>query len=715
MNEKLTTHRINNQLINLGWKIEGKNRNVFLEGHCKTNEQKNRLGKKRPDYILYETNSINPLAIIEAKKPNTNLDFALKQGIGYAKSIGAKIVFASDGYIVKVISINKNTLTINRELVNDFVNEKVLKKLILSPNIETDNNVLKSRNELIKLFNNANNYLRQDGIDAGINSIYEFCCILFIKIKSESDKTINDFYTWESLIQNTGKLLYEHYKQIIEYFKNRYNGIFTDINIEKPATLEKIVDSLKKINLSKTEIDIKGSAYEYFLKRYASGNKSVLGQYFTPRHIIEMMCILLNPKINEVIYDPFCGTGGMLIECYKYIRKNITNPEDIRKLNNDVLFGNDIVLGASQLAKMNMVLLGDGHSNINKLNSLENPVKNKYDSVITNIPFNLKPTSLGHLYDTGDSNTNNICIRHCIKAIKKGGSACIIIPENICYEDTYINIRKFLTENSKIKAVIRLPRETFKSYTNARTCILWLTDIKVARTKKITYIEITKDGFSAGTWREPIHENDIPAILESREYLNQVFVEKELNTNYSFIENETNLELSKNNNEWFLKDVIQIKTQKEKLKNDNIYQQPRICSLTNTIKKNGSRRHGKNISAKKIIIEPGDLVIGTLHTQSRNGLFAISDDYYIAESQIVAKINEKKINKEYLVLSLKKILPKLSKDDLVGRETYKREEILNLKIPKQPPEFAQDSIKINDLKSKIKKLQTEILNIENKY
>ena len=720
MNEKLTIHRINNQLINLGWNIEGINRNVFLEGECKTEEQKKKLGKKRPDYILYETNSTAPLAIIEAKKPNTNLDFALKQGINYAKNIGAKIIFASDGFIVKLLNINEDVLTINGELINDFVNENILKKLISSSNIEIGENILKNRNELIKLFNRANNYLRQDGIDAGINSIYEFCCILFIKIKSESDKTIEDFYTWDSLIKNTGKSLYEHYNKIIEYFKNRYEGIFTDIKIEKPVALEKIVDSLKEINLSKTEIDIKGSAYEYFLKRYASGNKSVLGQYFTPRHIIEMMCMLLNPQINDSIYDPFCGTGGMLIECYKYIRKNIIQQEDIKKLNTNVLFGNDIVLGASQLAKMNMVLLGDGHSNINKLNSLENPVKDEYNCVITNIPFNLQPIQTGSLYETGETNANNICIRHCIKAIKNGGRACIIVPENICYEPSYKNIRKFLAENSDIKAVIRLPRETFKSYTTARTCILWLTDIKIAKTESFTYIEIKKDGFSDGMWREPIPENDIPEILEFKDNLKQISNEKTFDADYNFIENEIKInDITKKENEWFLKDVIEMKIEKQKLDPNKIYQEPRLSSATNTISSRGNGRYGKNINGNKVIVAPGDLVIATLHTQSGNGLFAISDDYYIATSQIVAKIKENIVNKEYLILCLQKILPQLSKSDLVGRETYKKEEILKLKIPKQPKEFIQDLEKINKYKKKIEKkiekMKLKILEHTNRY
>ena len=100
-----------------------------------------------------------------------------------------------------------------------------------------------------------------------------------------------------------------------------------------------------------------------------------------------MMAVLLDPQIGEKIYDPFCGTGGMLIECYKWIRKNITKKKDITKLNKKTLFGNDISFGTSQLAKMNMVLIGDGHSNISKKDSLDSPIDSQYDCLITNIPI----------------------------------------------------------------------------------------------------------------------------------------------------------------------------------------------------------------------------------------------------------------------------------------------------------------------------------------
>ena len=716
MNEAFVKHRINTQLSNLGWILDGKDRNVFLEGACINSEQKAKLEGKRPDYILYGKNSNTPLAIIEAKKPNGDLNFALRQGLLYAKQLGVHVVFATDSYIVRVAHISSDRVTIDGEILDSFVKEELLKKFSDNPQVETEENIVKSRDDLIKLFKRAEKLLRQDGIDAGMDSIYEFCSILFLKIMSENGRGSNDYYHWDNLIKHRGDNLYEHYKKTIEHFRKQYQGIFREIKIENPRVLESIVDSLKRLNLSNTDIDIKGAAYEYFLKRYSSQNKSVLGQHFTPRHIINMMVVLLDPKIKEKIYDPFCGTGGMLIECYKWIGKNIkaARTQDLKILKEDTLFGNDISFGTSQLAKMNMVLIGDGHANIEKKDSLENIVHRQFDCLLTNIPFNMSSTDAGRkYYETSDTNANSICLRHCIKSLKTGGRACLVVPENICYEDSYFFLRRFLVESGKIEAVIRLPRHTFSAYTSARTCIIWITEVHKEKTKEFFYVEIENDGYSKGAWKEPIFDNDIQKILEYKHTLNEIYPGKTLDKNYLFIKGDDPADKAVKEDFFLLGELLSVKKQKQKLKANKIYKHPRISSKTNSISNCGEGRLGKNIKGEKIIAEPGDLVIGTLHTQSGNGLFAISDDTYVATSQIVATIRTEKISKEFLTLMLQSILPKMSKDDLTGRETYKKKDILSLRIPKQPKNFSPD--KYQKLLAKTKHAEQNLKDYENQY
>ena len=706
MNEQDVRRRINAQLLNLGWRF-GPDGNVTLEGDCKTPAQKKKLGRLRHDYALYQSNSTRPLAIIEAKGTDKNLDQALEQSLKYAKKIGAKFAFVSDSFVAKMKDIDGNTPTIDGEIIRDLLPEATLIKLTDNINLETEKPIIKTRDELIRIFSQAETLLRKDGIDVGMDSIYEFCTILFIKIMSETSDKIPNRYRFDSLTKHHGQDLYGHYLETIKEFKKHYDGIFREVKIKSPEILEEIVYRLKGISLSGVDFDIKGEAYEYFLQRYSSQNKSVLGQHFTPRHITDMMTLLLNPQVKEKTYDPFCGTGGMLLSCYKEMRRNINDESEIENLNQHSLHGTDISYGTSQIAKMNMVLVGDGHSNINRGNSLEADIDGCYNNVITNIPFNLRGGS--NRQTAKDTNNNKACVKHCLKTIMQGGRACIIIPENMAYEKTYKDIREFIAQNSKIEAVIRLPPQTFTSYTTARTCILWLSGVWQNKSSDFIYIEVKNDGFSASRWREPEDGSDIPKILENKDDLSTIYDKRSFGDNHAFFESVSGLD---GEGEHTLGELLDIKTEKQALVPNAYYSQPRLCSKTNTISRKGEKRLGKNIKAdEKILIEPGDLVIGTLHTQSGNGLFAISDGEYIATSQIVAKIKTDLVSVEYLVFALQNILPKMKTSDLVGRETYKESDILSLRIPAEPKEFK----KVEDLERTRTRALEQIEAIKSKY
>lgn len=123
--ERDTELRINTQLINLGWNINpnAKKRNVYQQ-RVKTEAQRAKLDGKRPDYILYPTDSDTPLAIIEAKRPGRNIQDAMDQGIRYATAIGAPIVFATDGVFTKSIHVQtKKALKLNEEDLDELIRE----------------------------------------------------------------------------------------------------------------------------------------------------------------------------------------------------------------------------------------------------------------------------------------------------------------------------------------------------------------------------------------------------------------------------------------------------------------------------------------------------------------------------------------------------------------------------------------------------------------
>jgi len=246
--------------------------------------------------------------------------------------------------------------------------------------------------------------------------------------------------------------------------------------------LKKIIKKLTPLKLLNIKTDIKGDAFEYFIKKYLSKHHQDLGEYFTPRHIVKFMVKLIKPKYNEKVYDPFCGTGGMLIESFKQICNTVNiNNETLNVLTKETIYGNEITSNA-RITKMNMILTGDGHNNIKKTNSIENPVEKKFDVCITNMPFSLKATpEYSSLYQLDSSNGNYLCIQHCIKSIKENGRIAIIVPDGILFDKKFTKLREFIYKKSYIKYIISLPIYSFKPYATVKSNILILEKINTQK------------------------------------------------------------------------------------------------------------------------------------------------------------------------------------------------------------------------------------------
>ena len=440
MKERDIETRIEYQLRELGWidDINNKHRTVYKQG-AKTKEQDKMLGNTRPDFILYPTNGIKPLAIIEAKSTGKNLKKALTQGLNYAEKIGAPIVYATDGVFTRSMSTNnKQPLLYNGIELDFFLNEKELLHFEKNHSYSVLSERIKlSRRELISYFKQVDTILRSEGIDKGINRISEFSSFLFLKLLTEEKENILHISWKEDIAKYSGEELKNRIIPLIESLSKRYKSheLFRDsISIKNPENIEKIVHILNNIRVSEINTDIKGDAFEFFLNSYSKGSKTDLGQYFTPRHIIRLMVKILNPKIGETIYDPFCGTGGMLIECFKFLkRQNKLDEEQLKRLKYHTLYGRDIS-DVIKTTKMNMIMFGDGYTNIEQGDSLSITNKN-YDIVVTNIPFSQK-TKYGNLYDIPTEDGDSICLQHCLKSLKEQpqSRACIIVPVGFLYK-----------------------------------------------------------------------------------------------------------------------------------------------------------------------------------------------------------------------------------------------------------------------------------------
>lgn len=541
---------IDRNLEHLGWKLSGKDQNVFYE-QPKSEDEKKKLGGKRPDYVLYSKESDRPLIVIEAKKKGSRIDAALEQGIHYARAINAPLVFATDGVFCKAFHTDANRPPLlNGEEVDEFIREALALRYLTSYEVNTVSpKVQYDRKELIRIFDEANNMLRGEGLRAGIERFGEFANILFLKLISESEQAKKErgettkfdmACSWDAIKQIPYSTRIEYINKTVYDKLNALYGtdIFTPLQIRDTSILKEIMDKLDPLMLTDVDSDVKGDAFEYFLKA-STATKNDLGEYFTPRHIVKTMVRLVNPKIGEKIYDPFCGTGGFLIESFRYIERNIDsrNPELRRILREDTIYGNEIT-NTARITKMNMILAGDGHSNIHMKDSLANPtyldliehdkdgniVRDKdgniqysseyrglYDVVITNMPYSQR-TKHGSLYDLPSTNGDSICVQHCMKAINStapDGRMALVVPEGFLFRKDLTKTREYLLNHCQLQSIISLPQGVFLPYTGVKTDIIYATKvnqkIKPSEQKKdFWYFDVKSDGYTLDNHRRKL-------------------------------------------------------------------------------------------------------------------------------------------------------------------------------------------------------------------
>ena len=539
--EQYTRDCVNSDLKNKEWVLDRSDPscNVTQE-ESKTSLQKKKIKRKRPDYVLYETNTDNIIAIIEAKHGGyTDLNQALNQAEKYAKLLQSDnrpiLLFATNGSIYQTRFFPSNEpLIFNQTELKGLLEED---KLLLFINGNTNNidttpkEVIKSKEDLIKIFKNLNDVLRGEGLRAGIERFTEFSNLLFLKLISEH----NQKPWWKEIKSNlkgddnTISYINNH---IFKQLQGEYGGdVITPISIKNESTLNHIVNAIDPLVLSTIDTDIKGDAFEYFLEKTTS-TENDLGEYFTPRHVVKAIVEFVKPKFNEKIYDPFCGTGGFLTSAFHYIRESVNlNKQEEYNLKNNSLYGNEITATA-KTAKMNMILQGDGHSGIQQIDSLFNPIDKKYDLIITNIPFSQKIVKkviidgkeqaineVTKIYENGQAKNSGdaVCVLHCFRALKKAGRMALVVPEGFLFRNTEKTTRRFLLDNSNLEAVISLPQGTFLPYTGVKTSILYFTNVHTPKPQKeFWYYEAKNIGFSLDNHRRPIYGlNDLDIIKSS--------------------------------------------------------------------------------------------------------------------------------------------------------------------------------------------------------
>lgn len=308
------------------------------------------------------------------------------------------------------------------------------------------------------------------------------------------------------------------------YAKYMGDAIF---KIPTPLMLEKVVTAMDEIYAQAEQLhdtDVRGDIYEYLLSKIATAG--VNGQFRTPRHIIRMMVELTDPKADDVICDPACGTAGFLVAAGEYLKERrreeiFYNREKKDHYMNHMFHGFDMDRTMLRIGAMNMMTHGIDNPFIEYRDSLsdQNPDREKYTLILANPPFkgsldaDIVSADLLKLCKT--KKTELLFLALFLRMLKVGGRGAVIVPDGVLFGSSkaHKDIRRELVENHRLEAVISMPSGVFKPYAGVSTAVLVFTKTGHGGTDQVWFYDMKADGFSLDDKRTEIADNDIPDIV----------------------------------------------------------------------------------------------------------------------------------------------------------------------------------------------------------
>ena len=280
--------------------------------------------------------------------------------------------------------------------------------------------------------------------------------------------------------------------------------------------------SAKRFGNKNYSADMMGDAYEYLIKKFADMQKKNAGEFYTPREIVKIMVSLLEPKPGETVYDPACGTGGMLIEAVRQM--------DNSKLAYGKLYGQEKNLSTSAIARMNLYLHGAKDFRVAQGDTLREPAfrdgnaLKTFDCVLANPPFSLKnwgsdefssdPWGRNIWGTPTDKSADFAWVQHMVRSMdKKNGRCAVVLPQGALFHSGKEGaIRKELIRSDRVEAVIALASGVFYS-TGVSACVLFLSNDKPAdHQERICIIDGSKI-FTAQRAQNVISEKNAQEML----------------------------------------------------------------------------------------------------------------------------------------------------------------------------------------------------------
>ena len=486
------------------------------------------------DLVLYEDDDHkSPYFVFECKRPDFSdaaFEQAIEQACGYRASLGAKYCGVVAGLTRRLLRFDKfPPMERDRNHLTDipvrysqppewrFYKNEPGKDLAAIP-----------REELRAAIRKCHQTLWEGGRRSPIAAFGEFSKIVFIKHLDEKnpERENGKPYAFQRRDGETADALARRIRELYEDEREREPEVFTESIEVDPPVLAQCVEHLEGISLDRTELDTKGVAFEEFMGGFFKGD---FGQYFTPRELIAFAVEMLDPKRGDLILDPACGSGGFLLYALDHVRREAdrrfpqheTNPRqtidhfrywhDFAEHN---LFGIEVNDELARVAKMNMIIHDDGHTNIvghDALDFLRNLefkhgglAEGRFDLILTNPPFGatIRRTEKGDGYleqfelmhylgknnplrqeitgegDNGGAKQGARAVnsRASIKTeiaflerihsfLKPGtGRAAVVLPDGILTNSSLQGVRDWLLAHFQLLAVVSLPQFAFQHY-----------------------------------------------------------------------------------------------------------------------------------------------------------------------------------------------------------------------------------------------------------
>lgn len=311
--------------------------------------------------------------------------------------------------------------------------------------------------------------------------------------------------------------------------------------IVKPSLLVSAVNMIEALPL--TEGDTKGDLYEYLLKKLTTAG--INGQFRTPRHIIQTMVRLVDPKPTDSIADPACGTAGFLVAALEYLVEKYTSPEGVlvnpdtgakiysgdllephrEHMRSQMFHGFDFDITMLRIAAMNLLLHGVDAPDIHYQDALSasftdhfpKTSSDAFDVILANPPFkgslDFDDVHPGLLRKVKTKKTELLFVILMLRMLRTGGRCAVIVPDGVLFGSSkaHVALRQLLVDQNQLEAVISLPSGVFKPYAGVSTAILIFR--KGGQTNDVFFYDVEADGYSLDDKRLKIDSDDLPDVV----------------------------------------------------------------------------------------------------------------------------------------------------------------------------------------------------------